>query len=444
MKLNLTKLLLSSLIFVEILAIFYFIIRAFVTDTERIFYFSVCLLITITFTLITIKIRLKNIELQKNFLIFFFSSMTSLYLLEIALFKINDNKSNFQFNENMRAAKILQKKFDKRSVYEFYKDLKRKDAVISMSRTKISLDNQEIQTLGGIGNAFTVLCNEAGSWITYKSDRFGFNNPDNLWDEELDVIIIGDSYGLGLCVEQDENFAGVMIKKGKKALTLGGTGMGPLFEYAIYREYAQRLKAKNLVTLFLLNDFDNMNSELKNPILNKYLNDDSFNQSLATRQIEIDHKLREKLIKHIKEKKPLLLKRIIKFHHTRDIIKNLSKKKEQMLMNNFNLDEKKLNKVINIYKKIENDFDGNFYIGFIPTASEYMYDEKEKKILKNIADEVIYNFEKNNFRVIDFRKKLDLENLSKIIPFGNIVKAENHFTSYGFKIISEQILKNTN
>ena len=67
-----------------------------------------------------------------------------------------------------------------------------------MSRTLIKIDNKIVQTLGGIGNRETVLCNEMGSWITYKSDRYGFNNPDALWEKELDLIILGDSYGLGL------------------------------------------------------------------------------------------------------------------------------------------------------------------------------------------------------------------------------------------------------
>ena len=30
----------------------------------------------------------------------------------------------------------------------------------------------------------TNLGNENGYWVIYKSDRYGFNNPDKLWDKD--------------------------------------------------------------------------------------------------------------------------------------------------------------------------------------------------------------------------------------------------------------------
>ena len=41
------------------------------------------------------------------------------------LFKLNYNKSHFQFLENIRAAKINKMDFDKRSIYKFYEDFKK-------------------------------------------------------------------------------------------------------------------------------------------------------------------------------------------------------------------------------------------------------------------------------------------------------------------------------
>ena len=84
------------------------------------------------------------------------------------LFKLNYNKSHFQFLENIRAAKINKMDFDKRSIYKFYEDFKKnkkEDSVLAMSRTLIKIDNKIVQTLGGIGNRETVLCNEMGSWM---------------------------------------------------------------------------------------------------------------------------------------------------------------------------------------------------------------------------------------------------------------------------------------
>ncbi len=221
---KINKYLLNTLILITILAIIYFIIRAFFIDVERIVFFTICLIISLLFLSTIFYLKFKNVKLQSNFLIFFFSSVISLYLLEIMMFKLNYNKSHFQFLENIRAAKINKIDFDDRNIYEFYKyfkNAKNKNSVLAMSRTQVSFENKITQTLGGIGNKETILCNEMGYWVTYKSDRFGFNNPDELWDKKLDVLIIGDSYGLGLCVNQDQNFAGAIRKKKQKISYIG-------------------------------------------------------------------------------------------------------------------------------------------------------------------------------------------------------------------------------
>ena len=445
MQNKINKYLLNILIFISISAIIYFIRRAFFIDVERIFFSSTCLIISFLFLSTIFYLKFKSIKIQSNFLIFFFSSVISFYLLEIMVFKLNYNKSHFQFLENIRAAKINKIDFDNRNIYEFYKNFKKiknENSVLAMSRTQISVEDKIIQTLGGIGNKETILCNEMGYWVTYKSDRFGFNNPDELWDEKLDVLIIGDSYGLGLCVNQDQNFAGAMRKKNKKSVTLGGTGMGTLFEYAIFREYAKNIEADNLIFLFLLNDLDNLTSELSNPILLNYLNNNEFSQDLAINQKELDIKLEEKLIEHIKTKEFLTIRRIIKFHHTRDAIRNIfNKKNTNKIFTQFEIDEKKIQTVIKIFKKVENEFSGNLFIGYLPLSAEYMFEEDEKKLLRKMSNEVISKFKENNLDVIDFRLVLDKMEVKEIIPFGDIVRAENHYTPKGFKIISDQILE---
>ncbi len=445
MRDKINKYLLNTLIFISILAIIYFVRRAFFVDVERIFFFTVCLIISFSFLSTIFYLKFRSIKLQSNFLIFFFSTLISFYLLEIMMFKLNYNKSHFQFLENIRAAKINKVDFDDRNIYEFYKyfkNVKNENSVLAMSRTQIYVEDKIIQTLGGIGNKETILCNEMGYWVTYKSDRFGFNNPDELWDEKLDVLIIGDSYGLGLCVDQDQNFAGAMREENKKSVTLGGTGMGTLFEYAIFREYAKNIETDNLVFLFLLNDLDNLTSELSNPILLNYLNKNEFSQNLALNQKELNTKLEEKLIEHIKTKEFLTLRRIIKFHHTRDAIRNIFNKKDtNIIFSKFEVDEKKLQTVIEIFKKVENEFTGNLYIGYLPLSAEYMFKDNEKKLLEEMSNKVINKFKENNLDVIDFRLVLDKKKVEEIIPFGDIVRAENHYTPEGFKIISKQILE---
>lgn len=43
----------------------------------------------------------------------------------------------------------------------------------------ISIGGTEVIPLAGISNKLTLLCNENGQWVAYKSDAHGFNNPDH-------------------------------------------------------------------------------------------------------------------------------------------------------------------------------------------------------------------------------------------------------------------------
>ena len=58
-------------------------------------------------------------------------------------------------------------------------------------------------------------CNEGYGLIKYETDRFGFRNLDNLWDQKIDLILIGDSFAHGACVEEKDSIAFQLGNKGK-------------------------------------------------------------------------------------------------------------------------------------------------------------------------------------------------------------------------------------
>ena len=43
--------------------------------------------------------------------------------------------------------------------------------------------------LSGIPNKLTVYCKEKDKYILYNSDRYGFNNKDDLWDKYIKIIL---------------------------------------------------------------------------------------------------------------------------------------------------------------------------------------------------------------------------------------------------------------
>ena len=110
----------------------------------------------------------------------------------------------------------------------------------------------------------------------------------------------------------------------------------------------------------------------------------------------------------------------------------------------FDLDESVFDEVLRIYKKIEKEFDGNFYVGFDPVAANYILPEKDKQKLENLRNKIIAKFESNGFKVINFHNSLKDKPVDKILPFGKLVNVENHFTSYAHELFADQILREIN
>jgi PAS domain S-box-containing protein len=159
----------------------------------------------------------------------------------------------------MEAAKALGIKFDVRSRGEVIQDLRSRgiDAVPSLSpqlllkeqrdgtmKSVISIDGMEILPLASIANKLTVLCNESGQFLTYRTDQHGFNNPQQVWHTSIDIVAVGDSFTHGYCVAPDSNFVSVIRQHYPRTLNLGIEGNGPLVMLATLREYAVVFKPK--------------------------------------------------------------------------------------------------------------------------------------------------------------------------------------------------------
>lgn len=155
--------------------------------------------------------------------------------------------------------------------------------------SQFAIDGVETIVFGGISNRLTVLCNEAGEWITYRSDEHGFHNPHGLWDlPRLDVVLLGDSYTQGMCVPSDRNFAAVVRRRYPATLNLGMANMGPLIQLAMLKEYAAAHRPQHVLWFFYeQNDLSGLKNERASPMLMRYLEED-FSQDLRDLQSEID------------------------------------------------------------------------------------------------------------------------------------------------------------
>ena len=151
----------------------------------------------------------------------------------------------------------------------------------------------KIFVLSGISNKMMVQANENGYWMMYVGDRYGFHNPDNVYDVDMvDIVMTGDSFTEGWAVRSDENISAILRTFGWNVINLGKAGNGPLLEYAAIKEYAEILKPKIVLWLYWPNDIENdLVFELKSDLLRRYLNEDEFSQNLLSRQSEIDNSL---------------------------------------------------------------------------------------------------------------------------------------------------------
>src|SRR5215211_5349078 len=119
--------------------------------------------------------------------------------------------------------------------------------------------------LSGIARALTVLCNETGTTIVYRSDSLGFRNPADVWDPIYpDVAIIGDSFAQGFCRPEEETISSQLRAAGLRTIGTGITGAGPLAELGVLREFLAPAKPRIVLWLFYEgNDLIDLASERK-------------------------------------------------------------------------------------------------------------------------------------------------------------------------------------
>jgi len=146
--------------------------------------------------------------------------------------------------------------------------------------------------LGGISHVESLYCGEGRAFVRYRSDRYGFFNPDGAYDEKPRLMLLGDSYIQGYCVAPDAGVAPQLRAMFPGALNFGMNGNGPLIQLATLREFGPALEPEFVVWAFFDgNDFANLEHEREQPALMAYL-EPSHELGLRDRQREVDAFLR--------------------------------------------------------------------------------------------------------------------------------------------------------
>ncbi len=416
----------------------YLIYRSeFIWDGERRLYYFNYIIISFFLIFFSIMIFFLNNKIRQYVNIILISSIFSIYLFECFFFV----KKNFlNQSEITTKAKIFKEKtgemYDIRSKLEVYEDLKinNNNLSVTVGPQQFNILEKKYFLLSGVSKSKTINCNENGYYSIYESDRYGFNNPDYEWDNNPDILIIGDSFSFGACVHNKDSIAFLLRKNLKKSLiNLSYPGLGPLTQYVSLREYFTK-KTKKIIWFFYEgNDLLDLKRELKNKILMSYLNDINFTQDLRNKQTFFNDLYNKKMQEEFDEINNQ--KNFKKKNHLFKTIINIVKLNN--LRTFFIEDELPLNKFLEIVKKVK--------LFSIKNESElYFVYLPEYKRFKNSYDNTNYQFIKrkiNEFGInfIDINKNVfeEMKNPLSLFPF----EKNGHYNVVGYNKVSEEIYR---
>ena len=319
------------------------------------------------------------------------------------------------------------KKWDIRNKLDIYKDLKKKNNNIKITYHPISFINKKYSNvpfaLSSLSNSETIYCNENGYYSIYKSDRYGFNNPDIEWDKkEIEYLLVGDSFVHGACVNRPNDISSVLRNLSKKSvLNLGMGGNGPLIEYATLREYLDKNVKKVLWIYFEGNDLRDLDYEKTNNILINYLRDLNFTQNLKFKQNDINTYI-SKLIKEMERERNTSKFKLIKFikiYNTRLLILSSIAPTPAL----------EFKQILKLAKELTNKNNSKMYFVYLPEYERFIstYSNKNYNLVKEIVNELKIPF-------IDIYKEVfeKEQNPLKLFPF----ELSGHYNVDGYKKIT--------
>ena len=160
-------------------------------------------LFLILFFLISLRF---NEKFQEYLVIITFSTIFSLYTFEFYYFlKFDYRVTTVKYKKIVKESKI--------KIYEDFEKMNIPSIPYYRVENEFLNDNQNIFPVSGVSNIKTIYCNENNKQINYMSDRYGFRNEDKEWDnKKVDVILIGDSFAQGACVDSKNTLSSNMKK----------------------------------------------------------------------------------------------------------------------------------------------------------------------------------------------------------------------------------------
>jgi len=381
----------------------------------------------IIFIFFSVGLKKLNNDLKVNLSILIMISGISIFSLELLLSLVYDTRDRLQVVMDLNEDGI-----------QAYPNFIPSHPLVIESNG-FFFDEREIYPLGGPSEITNVHCNESGYWVTFNSDEYGFNNPKELFSEnDIDIMLVGDSFSEGTCVNQDQTLSASLRRLFKnKAISLGKGGSGPLIELASIVEYAVSKQPKILLWQYCRNDLKDLKRELNSALLRKYLFEEDFKQNLMSKQNEIDTLILNFLDGEIQKEiqKRNLFKNWYNFLSIAKLRQKLGFVKKQLPNNNKN---NKLEQELIIFKNIlsranniTNTWDGNFYFLYFPSKERYLYGDE---YISEYYEPVLRMVAELGINIIDIHSEVFLNHPDPVSLFNR-----NHYNAEGYRLIAEYI-----
>ena len=239
------------------------------------------------------------------------------------------------------------------SIINFYKTNKKQDSttIIAYNPLIYYKKDQQLLPITHATNSNMILCNEAGYYSKWNSDKYGFNNDDTAWSSnKKNIILVGDSFVEGNCVNRIDNINSGLKKLNNKYnfINFGIGGSSLIHQFALLREFWPNDVDKIFLFYYEGNDLTEIKDEIKNPIFAKYFNNTKFSQDLRSNIKKSDEIYRKVFESHMENmSRNFDIKRdfeksnnykiifidIFKLKNSRNLIKfilNKNKKKDQI------------------------------------------------------------------------------------------------------------------
>jgi hypothetical protein len=414
--------------------------------------------------LMSMALRMR-VDQKINVLLVTGASVTALYIAEISLLLFTtitpvdwmyipgNTRGSLDIMRRAEAATKAGVDFDRRTRIEVVQDLEATgvDAVPDIPpsivlepsgdgshKSALTLDGHEFLPLGSISNRVTVHCNESGEYTIYKSDDYGFNNPEGQWAlKQIDVALLGDSFTLGACVPAEKSFAALIADAYPATLNLAADNNGPLLQLAALREYLKDVRPRIVVWVYYEgNDLHNLSSEWKSPLLRNYLNR-GFRQGLAERQHEID----SELLAFVQEARDTSrwMQRLgqagdaVRLMHLRAMVASalqVQKKDAEDWQHQIGNLRTVLSKAVTSVES----WGGSLYFVYLPTWKRYGRPE----LAPNERDTVLATVKQLGIQVIDIHRAFAREpDPLEFFPF----RQAGHYNEKGNRLVANEIIK---